>query len=84
MSAEEGAISNERNIENIYNITNYLFQKFNYKAEMHLIKVMCNHNFNIFLKQDSNIYSEKKIRQGLRTRKHYMQIFFWEILWIFT
>ena len=40
------------------------------------IKVMCNHNFNIFLNQDSNIYSEKKIRQGLRTRKHYMQIFF--------
>ena len=24
------------------------------------IKVMCNHNFNIFLNQDSNIYSEKK------------------------
>ena len=39
-----------------------------------IIKVMCNHNFNIFLNQDSNIYSEKKIRQGLRTRKHYMQI----------
>ena len=47
-------------------------------------KVMCNHNFNIFLNQDSNIYSEKKIHQGLRTRKYYMQIFFWEILWIFT
>ena len=37
---------------------------------------MCNHNFNIFLNQDSNIYSEKKIRQGLRTRKHYM--FLWQ------
>ena len=49
-----------------------------------VLKVMCNHNFNIFLNQDSKIYSEKKIRQGLRTRKHYMQIFFWEILWIFT
>ena len=44
------------------------------------VKVMCNPNFNIFLNQDSNIYSRKKIRQHLRTRKHYVQIFFWEIL----
>ena len=58
--------------------------EFNCVFQMPMFKVMCNHNFNIFLNRDSNIYSEKKIRQGLRTRKHYMQIFFWEILWIFT
>ena len=39
MSAEEGAISNERNIGNKYNITNYLFQKLNYKSETYLIKI---------------------------------------------
>ena len=25
---------------------------------------MCNHNFNIFLNQDSNIYSEKKVAKA--------------------
>ena len=39
MSAEEGAISNERNIKNKHNITSYVFQKFNYKSEMYLIKI---------------------------------------------
>ena len=43
-----------------------------------LLKVMCNHNFNIFLNQDSNIYSEKKIRQGLRTRKHFNHL---KVMW---
>ena len=48
------------------------------------VKVMCNPNFNIFLNQDSNIYLEKDGCQALRTRKHYMQIFFWMILLVFS
>ena len=48
-SAEEGVISNERSIENKYNIINYLFQKFNYKSETYLIKLT-------FLKQDYSFY----------------------------
>ena len=49
MSAEEGAIWNERNIENKHNITNYLFQKFNYKSETYLIKIT-------YQKQDYSFY----------------------------
>ena len=54
-----------------------------YKKE-NAIKVMCNPNFNIFLNQDSNVYLEKDGCQALRTRKHYMQIFFWMILLVFS
>ena len=46
--------------------------------------VMCNPNFNIFLNQHSNVYLEKDGCQALRTRKHYIQIFFWMILLVFS
>ena len=48
------------------------------------LKVMCNPNFNILLNQDSNVCLEKDGCQALRTRKHYMQIFFWMILLVFS
>ena len=49
ISAEEGAISNERNIENKHNTTNNLFQKFNYKSETYLFK-------KTYQKQDYSFY----------------------------
>ena len=39
----------------IVNVTHGLSQQ-----QIQSFKVMCNHNFNIFLNQDSNIYSKKK------------------------
>ena len=38
---------------------------------------------SIFLNQHSNVYLEKDERQALRTRKHYIQIFFGWFYWYF-
>ena len=35
--------------------------------------------FQYFFNQHSNVYLEKDERQALRTRKHYIQIYFWMI-----
>ena len=37
---------------------------------------MWNHEFQYFLNQHSNVYLKIDERQALRTRKHYIQIFF--------
>ena len=39
--------------------------------------------FQYFLNQHSNFYLEKDERQALRTRKHYIQIFFYDSIGIF-
>ena len=38
----------------------------------------------VLLNQDSTVYLEKDGCQALRTRKNYMQIFFWMILLVFS
>ena len=45
---------------------------------------MWNREFQYFLNQHLNVYLEKDERQALRTRKQYIQIFFWMILLVFT
>ena len=45
---------------------------------------MWNREFQYFLNQHSNVYFEKDERQALRTRKHYIQIFFLMILLLFS
>ena len=40
--------------------------------------------FQYFLNPHSNVYLEKDERQALRTRKHYMLICFWIILWVYS
>ena len=40
--------------------------------------------FQYFLNQHSNVYLEKDERLALRTRKHYMLIFFWIIILVFS
>ena len=39
-------------------------------------EAMWNQKFQYFLNQHSNVYLEKDERKALRTRKHYIQIFF--------
>ena len=60
MSAEEGTISNECNIENKHNITNYLFRKFNYKSEMYLIKITY-HKITVSIVANLNFEKKKRL-----------------------
>ena len=46
-------------------------------------KAMWNREFQYFLNQHLNVYLEKDERQALRTRKHYIQIFFGWFYWYF-